>query len=242
MAFLRKSVNPSERIGPDLVELRERTQLTLTEASRRTRITGSLLAVFEEDRWDQIEDPVYMERILRSYVEFLGGNTVYILAKYRELMKDHENIKRKPEEYLPRTRSVKRMDLIVSSRLLTVSAFLIFVLALVGYVWGQASAISTPPLLEVNSPADSARLEEPVVRVQGRTNPEAVLTVNGSDAIVQPDGTFSFVLNIPRGSTTIVITARKRHGREATVTRRVVFDRALPQFKNGSVFVTSTLP
>jgi hypothetical protein len=240
MAFVRKSVNPSERIGPDLIELRERVHLTLTEAARLTRITGSLLLTFEEDRWEDIDDPAYMERVLRSYVEFLGGNTAYILLKYRELMKGHERMARKPEEYLPRTRSVKPMDLVVSSRLLTVSAFVIFVLALSGYVWGQAFAISTPPLLEVQEPKEGARLEEPVVRVQGQTNAEAMLFVNGRGAIVQPDGSFSLLLNIPRGSTLIQITAKKRHGREASVTRRVVFDRALPQFQDGAIVVTST--
>lgn len=228
MAFVRKTVNPSERVGPDLIELRERAHLTLAEAARLTRITGSLLLTFEEDRWDDIDDPAYMERVLRSYVEFLGGNASYILLKYRELMKTHERMARKPEEYLPRTRSVKAMDLVVSSRLVTVLAFGAFVLALTGYVWGQALAISTPPLLELDEPKEAARLEEPVVRVQGRTNPEAMLTVNGRTAVVQPDGSFSLLLNIPRGSTLIQITSKKRHGREASLTRRVVFDRALP--------------
>jgi len=58
--------------------------------------------------------------------------------------------------------------------------------------------------------------------------PNAGLTVNDLPVVAQPDGCFCLELDVPRGTTLVTITAKKRYGREITVTRRVVYDRALP--------------
>lgn len=235
MAFTIKSVNPTGRIGADLEELRIRAGYSRSEASHATKIAESFLRALEEEDWGSIPDPVYSERILKSYVVFLGGNETYFLEKYRECLRGRHSARR-PEELLPRPRQVNLSDLIVGSRLLTVAGFVAFVLLLGGYVFIQARAISTPPPLSVSSPEDGLRLEQPLVHVVGKTLAETSVTVNGRQAVVQPDGVFDLSMDVPRGTTMIVISARKRHGHEAVITRRVVYDRDLPAFE----VVTST--
>src|SRR5574337_1718195 len=171
MAFVQKNVNASGRIGPDLIELRERAGWTVAEVSRATKISESLIRALEAEAWSEIPDPIYAERILRSYVTFLGGNETYFLQKYRTLLRA-KNTSRKLEELLPRPRQVQGFDLVVGSRLLTVLGFLFFVLLLGGYVYFQAHAISTPPPLAVETPEEGQPLQEPLADVRGTTLPE----------------------------------------------------------------------
>src|SRR5574337_297997 len=134
MAFVLKSVNASGRIGPDLIELRERAGWSVTEVSHATKISESLIRALEAEAWSEIPDPIYAERILRSYVVFLGGNETYFLEKYRALLRA-KHASRKLEELLPRPRQIQLFDLVVGPRLLTVLGFVLFVLVLGGYVY-----------------------------------------------------------------------------------------------------------
>jgi len=227
MTFVLKSVNDQGGIGADLRELRERRGLSRTEASQRTKIIESIIRAWEEERWDEISDPAYSERMFRSYVAFLGGAETYLLNKYRQQLSEHGR-QTNPEDYLPRVRNVPRFDLAVGARMRTVSIFALFVLLLGGYVFMQVRAISIPPPLEVIEPKEGVRLTEPRVHVTGKTLPEATVVINDRDAVVQPDGNFSMDLDVPRGTTLIIVSAKKRHGREAVVTRRVIYDRPLP--------------
>jgi len=227
MSFVLKSVNDQGGVGADVKELRVRRGLSIADASRQTKIIESTIRAWEEERWNEIDDPLYSERVFRSYVSFLGGAETYLLNKYRQQLAAY-GLKTNPEEYLPRVRNVPRFDLAVGARVKTVAIFSLFVALLAGYVFFQVRAISIPPSLEVTSPQEGLRLAEPRLHVTGKTQPEATVVINDRNTIVQPDGSFSLELDVPRGTTLIVVSAKKRHGREAVVTRRVIYDRPMP--------------
>ena len=228
MSFTQKSINASGDLGADLRELRERAGLSLGEVAKHTKIAESTVRGWEEGRWDEVEDPRYMERMLRSYVAFLGGLEPYFINKFREGLRAREVRSRQPEDLMPRPRQVKLFDLTVTSRLLTVAGFLFFVSLLGGYIYLQARTISAPPPLELFEPTEGLRIDNSIVHVRGKTLPESSVQVNEVPAVVQPDGTFDLTLAVPRGTTLIIVSARRRHGEEAHVARRVIYDRPLP--------------
>ncbi|MSR85478.1 hypothetical protein EXS71_03550 [Candidatus Uhrbacteria bacterium] len=227
MGFVHKSVNSSGHIGADLIELRERAGWTRQQIAAHTKIDESLIRAWEEEHLGEILDPIYAERLLRVYVNFLHGQENYFIQKYRSCLREH-HLERKPEELLPRPRYIRGFDLATLSRTLTIGGFILFALLLGGYVYFQVRTIGTPPPLQVDQPLDESRVPQPNIQVSGKTASESSVTINGQQAIVQPDGTFSMEINIPRGTTLITIIAKRRHGHEATVTKRVVYDRPLP--------------
>jgi len=227
MAFLSKTLNATTHLGADLRDLRERAGWSVAQLSHHTKITESFLRALEEEHWEEISDPIYTERILRSLVATLGGQENYFLFKYRACLGERRG-ERKTEELLPRQKKVRRLDLTVGSRVLAVIGFVVFVLLLGGYVFWQVRAISSPPPLTIDEPAEGAQMSEPRVRVAGHTASEAAVTINGKIAVVQADGSFVMWLDIPRGATTISVSAKKRHGSDSTATRRVVYDQPLP--------------
>lgn len=233
MAFVLKSVNHTDHLGPDLIELRERSGLTFKEISHHTKLTESFICALENENWCEIGDSVYAERMLRLYVRCLGGKEKYFIEKYWKSMKQAQ-LTRKGDECIPRATKLRMWDLAVGSRLLALAGFFIFVLLLGGYVYREARAISAPPPMQLETPLEGARLEQPSVEVKGKTIPESMVSVNGREAVVQPDGIFRLTLDVPRGTTKIVISARKHHGEEAIETRHVVYDRPLPTFNSAT--------
>ena len=238
MGFIQKTINPTPRVGIDLIEFREKAGLSRADASRLTKIPEYLIRALEEERWEEIQDPVYFERIFKSYLDILGANSNYFLEKYRECLKGYYQ-RRSREELLPRPCKVRSSELAVGSRILTIAGVAMLVILLVGYVYVQVRGITAPPTLALSAPAEGLMLDAPIVLVKGQTATDVTVEVNGRSAIVQPDGTFEMNLDVPRGTTAIEVIAKKRHGRESTITRHILFDRPLPSV-SGFLETTST--
>lgn len=230
MSFTQKRINPTGSLGIDVRELRERSGRSRLQVSQETKIAESVIRVWEDGSWSELEDPLYFERLFRLYIEYLGGNTGYFLEKYREEMKKL-NASRSPDVFLPRTRKVHWSDLTVTSQIFAAIGFFVFMGALLLYIVLQVRAITVAPPLAITTPVDGARLEEPFVRVEGKTIPESRIWVNQQEVVVQPDGSFFIRLNVSRGTTLVQIVARRRYGDERTETRRVVYDRPLPDVR-----------
>lgn len=229
MPFIQKSVNASGRIGQDLIEWRERGGFSRAEAARATKINESLIRIWEEERWNEVDDPVYTERMLRAYVSFLGGSVPYMVQKYHEGIAV-ERFKRRPEDLMPRTRKIRLQDFLVGYKLVAAAGFLLFAIGLGSYVFYQVHRISEPPILQVTEPKDGTRLDTPSVIIRGTTDPDASVEVNGRQAYVDAKGAFELLLDIPRGTTLILVSAHRRYGRETIEARRVVYDRSLPEW------------
>ncbi len=224
-----KQIHSSECLGPDLIELRERAGLSVEEAAKKTKLPPSFLLSLEEERWTDIDDLIYSERLLRLYVSYLGGNESYYLHKYRACLRAR-NIVANPEDFLPRPVKLRMKDLLVAPRLIAAAGFFIFSLLLGGYVYGQARAIRKAPTLEIFAPVEGLNISEPEIIVLGKTIPEATVTINGNQAVVRPDGSFEEHIYVSRGMTELNIRARKRHGNEVTETRHIFYERELPTY------------
>jgi hypothetical protein len=94
--------------------------------------------------------------------------------------------------------------------------------------------MSIAPSLEIFSPTDGEKVEDPLVIVKGKTVSGSTVTINGATAVVGDDGLFEYQLNVPRGTTVIRIVARRRHGNESATARRVIYDRPLPKMLDGN--------
>ena len=80
----------------------------------------------------------------------------------------------------------------------------------------------TPPPLSLDAPAPGATVSGSSVRVAGRTEPGAKLSVQGRELTVASDGTFSAPMVVPRGLTNIVVTVADDLGNTRAVSRAVL--------------------
>lgn len=226
MAFILKKVNGTAALGPDLIELRERAGLSVEEAAKLSKLTPGFIRALEGERWSELPDPAYVERLLKMYVSRFGVSESYYLHKYRDGLRLRK-IEKDASQFLPRPVKVAASAFLVTPRLFAAAGFALFILALGGYVVYQARTITSAPELQIATPIDGARLDQPEVFIKGKTDVGALVMINGAAAAVSPDGDFEQTIRIPQGTTMLVITAKRRRGSETVEVRRVMYERAL---------------
>lgn len=81
----------------------------------------------------------------------------------------------------------------------------------------------TPPALELTTPQDNATVtgDSNLVRVSGKTEEDASVSINGRFAVVHSDGTFSYDYPLSSGDNTLRVVATDPAGNQTTIERRV---------------------
>lgn len=224
MTFVMKRVHASGSLKDDLRELREQARLTVEEASIMTKVLPSTIRSWERGEWLSCSsDKIYVERMVLSYVKHFKGRVSFFQKKLREEL---EGVRGEPvRAKILAMRPFQGFDVKWSARARVAALFVVFVFGLGFYMVAQAKAITEPPMLQILSPQNGMRLDRPVVRIEGRTQPETTVFVNERQTSIREDGTFSVDLDVPRGATEILVRAKKRHSREAQAQVRVVYER-----------------
>lgn len=81
------------------------------------------------------------------------------------------------------------------------------------------------PKLEVSSPSDNQEFKrgDQTITVQGTTDPDNTITVNGFRAIVDETGSFSYNLNLSEGDNELTIKAQSASGKETEKKLKVTY-------------------
>ncbi|MFI5265718.1 MAG: hypothetical protein ACHQT7_03165 [Candidatus Levyibacteriota bacterium] len=79
------------------------------------------------------------------------------------------------------------------------------------------------PKLDISSPTDGQKFSrgDQTITVQGTTDPDNTVTVNGSRAIVDGSGNFSYYLNLSEGDNNLDISAVNQAGQKTDKTLKV---------------------
>lgn len=91
--------------------------------------------------------------------------------------------------------------------------------ATVSYIRPTPSIFS----LLVTEPADQIVVADQIIRVSGKTIPQATVTVNGVGVRVDEDGNFTTLVRMRVGSNTIEVLARNADGRSLPAKRTVTY-------------------
>ncbi len=223
MGFIQKRIHPGGGLGHDLIELRTKAGLTRAEAANLSKVSEGSIRSLEEERWEEISDPLYFEHVFRTYLGIYAIQQTYYLQKYRASLKI-ETRERTTQELMPLVR-VRWFDFTVWSRVLAAVGLCLFAGLIGGYVFYQVRAVTAAPSLSIEMPKEGERLARPVADIQGKTEPDATVSINGRPAIVEADGHFTLSIDIPSGPTVIVIQAKKRRGKTAEAIRHVFYQR-----------------
>ena len=87
-----------------------------------------------------------------------------------------------------------------------------------------------PPSLGVSTPSDtSTSVDQPQLTVVGKTEPDASVSINDRQVVVQSDGSFSTTIQLSPGDNQIVVVATDEAGNTSKVMRTVTFNTAATQ-------------
>lgn len=221
--FIKKSVG-TLTLGEKLQKLRSERRASLNEVSKYTRIQIKYLEYLEEGAYAKMPADVYVRGFLRSYAEFLGveeRNLIRLYDKESEIKKNLEKSK------LPKIgwQGEKKKAIDVSSFVFTprILAVALVALAAIGgffYLYKEIGAFASTPRLVVLSPENNYSTDGNSITVEGVTDRDARIFLNGAPILVSDDGKFRESVTVQPGANTINIKASNKFDKaiETTLT------------------------
>lgn len=205
-------------VGEILRSARLSRNLTLADVEKATKIREKFLVAIEADDFRSLPSSSYAKGFVKNYADFLGLDSNEVLAFFRRQMADQGK-----SSILPRgiaePISGPRWQLTpgIFLALLLISLTTVFLL----YLGRQYVRLSKPPTLIVSSPEGQLVVVQKRVTVEGKTDPDATVTINGVSALVRSDGRFFDQVALEEGENAITIVATSRFGKTATATRTI---------------------
>lgn len=225
--FCIKNLEPLTRVGERLKKTREQQNLSLEDVFKKTRIPLKYLEAIELAHFKELP-PAKAHRLayVREYAEMLKLNPASVLYQFSQ-ESDLNNYS--PSHPL---RVLKFWPLNSLSNIFRHIAVVVLVVGFVSYLVWQVNGVLQPPKLSVFTPVDGSISNKPVTLVQGETEKEVRLTVNGKEAMANNQGRFEVPIDLSNGLNTITISAIKKHGKTTTVTRHIIVKSPALTIKN----------
>lgn len=205
-------------VGIMLQEARIAKGLTPQDVERVIKIREKYIVAIEADNFSSLPSPSYAKGFVRNYAEFLGLPTDAILAFFRRQMTDVSKASLLPRGVSEPLRA-SRIHL-TPGRFV---AFLVSVLLIIFFLYlgNQYFRIGKAPPLTVSSPTNQEIVASSRVVVEGQSDRDATVMINGISTIVRDDGRFYEQVALEPGVNKIIITATSRFGKTMIVAREV---------------------
>lgn len=209
--FHKKPVQKPEQIGDKLRQLRENSNLSIEEMEELTKLNKDFILAIESSAFHKLpKGKLYKKLFIKRYLKPFDINK----EKYLKEIEGNASIDwTKKPDFL----SKKNVPLFAK-------AFCVVLLvgSLIGFIGLQIDQILDPPKLLVNSPTKNFKTNQDKVTIQGKTKKEATISINGKRVSHNKKGVFEKKIKLKQGLNTIVIKAKKEHGKPNTKVRHVV--------------------
>jgi cytoskeletal protein RodZ len=220
MIFERKKIN-TETLSEYLREVRGNLHLDLEDVADKTGIKLVFLDSLESGEFLKLPPDVYVKGFLKQLAKFYNVEPDILIEQYKKERVIQQQIY-KPTDLSKSWKKKYWEKLVITPKLVSLAAGILFVLVTLGYIIWQVSSINQTPNLEIIEPKDRQIIQDSVVNVAGRTNPGMSVSVNGENVFVDNQGNFKTQLGISAGQKVLVITAKNKFDKTASKTIAVV--------------------
>lgn len=199
-----------------LKENRIQQGLTIGTISKQLTIDPKFIANLEEAKYNRLPGNIYIRNVIKKYADFLKLDSEKILNQYEQ--ERAESFKKTEIKHFIPVCQIKNSTLLIRKTIVaSLGLFLVIYLGL--EVWGIYKA----PPLNLLTPTDGQITTESSLKVQGTTNPELNIKINGVETVSDNVGSFSENVILNPGSNQIIVTATKKHGRSQTIIYNVIY-------------------
>lgn len=209
--------------GEVLKNKRELLKKSLERVSADTKIQKRFLEYIENNQFEYFDSEVFLTGFIKIYAKYLDLDTSKVLALYRRSNpnKTTRNTSNKKEEPKPLKKLKKKPTL--EPKLVITILLGIFLLAIFAYIGFQIYKFQRPPSLEITSPVPDSEVQTEDIVVEGKTDLESIIEVNGTAVETNEQGEFSYEVTLKEGLNTITIKARKNNALEKIETINVTY-------------------
>ncbi len=215
--FCLKKIKKPIKVGTILHQKRKGHNLALTDIEQITKIPKEYLIAIEKNNIEQLPQAKILQiSYIKKYAEVLkiNGNKLSRQFCYENNLDNytvsHPNCQLK----------IRRL----SSLIFWFKRAGIAMMAIVflGYLTWQINGILKPPKLVIYTPSEGYLAKNLKTLIQGETDKEVSLQINGKDVNINERGAFETPIDLSKGVNTITITATKKHGKQTSLTRHVI--------------------
>ena len=215
--FCLKKLQPLTRVGGRLKKAREEQKLSLEDIFNKTRIPLKYLEAIESARFSELpQAKAHRLAYVREYAETLNLNPASVLYQFAQESDLNSYTPVHPRQGI-RLWPVKSL-----SNIFRLAALGVLLVGFVTYLAWQVRGVLQPPKLFVYTPIDGYISNKLGALVQGETEKEVKVIVNGKEAMLDDQGRFELPIDLANGINTITISAIKKHGKTMTVIRHVI--------------------
>lgn len=216
----------TKRTGDILREARERRGESIDQVSAAIKIRPSMLMAIEAGQFYGLTDPLYLKGFIRAYTAHVALNEDDVLPFFR---REYDEQEHQQEELKQPLTPIEPKKSRITPGWIVVGFLAVAVVAVAGYSYHQYVSVALTPELKIESPADNLTASQGQVEVQGKTDPDASLSLNGQVVSLEPNGKFGLTVGLAAGSNTLLFKSVNKLGKETVVTRTVIGPASLTQ-------------
>ena len=201
-------------VGEILKKQREKLKIDFIDVEGATKIREKFLNAVESNNWRIFSSKVYIEGIIKNYSTFLNLNPAATLAFFRRDYERRESVKFKGKlgryYFTPETKKI-------------ILALLFFIFFLFfGYFGYQLKMYFSPPKITIVSPKKDVFNKEERVKIVGKTEKDATITIFGERLYQNKEGIFEFNYPLQPGKNELVIEVVGANGKK-TIYKKTYF-------------------
>lgn len=204
-------------IGEYIKQNRLKKRISRKKLQEMTKIRSEFIENIENGNWSKLPEGPVVLGFIKNISKSLNIDTKHATALFRRDYREKElRINPKPDllkrfSWSPKTTFIAVLSVI----LVAISAYLAY----------QYYMFISPPELVVDVPSEGQVVEENILTVSGKTDPESLVSVNEQPFIIEEDGTFSSEIEISMSTNTITVKSVSRSGKETVVTRKIIYNK-----------------
>lgn len=215
----------AETVGSLLKQARQELGCDRSEAALRMKIPERYVAAFEDGAYEKLPDDVYSKIYLKVYCKFLGLDIQTVLKmEKQERLRALALQKMGQPERRHAIGSVSAGDMVDRPRLVRNLFLGLLAVGLLAYFGWAVKNIIAPPVIDLTTPTDGLLTSERQIIVEGQTEREVSLQINGRNVATDGSGWFRDTLDLQDGLNVIRVSGAKKHSQEMVVTRRVIVE------------------
>lgn len=201
-------------VGSILQKERLRKGLTIAQVEKQIKVREKFLNAIEADDWSGFSSYIYIVGIIKNYAEYLNLDQKRILAFFRREYEKKDDVKFK--------RKLSSSYLVSDTKRVVFASLAFVSLAFFVYFGYQMFLYVSPPNVTILEPTKLSFKRENKVRIIGKTEREASITIFGERVYQDSEGIFRYDFPLKARENDIAIEVVGANGKKTTVERTFV--------------------
>lgn len=214
--FTVKKIGAETTLGEKLKKLREENLYSVKRLVKKIYIHKKYIDALEKNDYTDLPDEIYTKNYIIAYVKFFRRDPAPYVNAYLDEMGKNKIAKKDKNKNIPR--------FIFPARMIRFVTLLSIIVAFTAYIGFEIKEITTSPNLEIFEPIDEIIVKNPIILINGRSERETRIKINGELIMPNADGTFKEEVDLQRGLNIIKISAAKKYSKENAIYRKIIFD------------------